>query len=59
MVENAIETQLQSSFGFSEEDLKSFMESLKQDGQLKLYEEHGSDTVGLLFTFIDFDKFKQ
>lgn len=55
ILETVIEVELQKTF--SHEDIKAFYQHFKEN--LGAYEEKNKDTVDTLYSFIDFDKFKQ
>ena len=59
IMETAIEGQLKTTYGISDEELDAFYDSFKHDGKIKAYEAENKDVVDILFSFIDFDKFKQ
>jgi hypothetical protein len=58
LIEQLIEINLKEKYSVSDEDVKAFYETLKQEGAITTYQALNNDTLEILFGFIDFDKFK-
>lgn len=54
--ERVIESRLKSDHGFTQQQVSAFYDALKDN--LARFEETNKDTVDMLYSFIDFDKFK-
>ena len=59
LMEQLIEMNLKEKYSVSDEDVKAFYDTLKQEGAITTYQTLNNDTLEILFGFIDFDKFKR